>query len=144
MPKSKKPRRKPQGRHGNREVVVLPSILRIGGVVETLLKLIPHQALCALVDGEHGEVPFNTLAVRLNMTYLMLTELFDNPDEVEGVAQGLRALKAMRDRLPYPSPSPEERAAVGWALVVADEVQMKTTRREQDAAILKAAKLVSD
>ena len=135
MPKSAKPRKKYRQRYAEG---TLPITIRHSSSAETGLQLVPHTELDKLRDGTADQYTVNTLAFRLNFGYVMAGEVFDTPEARAITERGLaaiRSVKARFERLGKYGTTGEEFIALGDALNVTNEMQLKATRREQRDAV---------
>lgn len=135
MPKSAKPRKPYRPRYAPG---TLPVTIRHSASADTALQLVPHTDLEKLRDGTADEYTINTLAFRINWGYVMAGEVFDAPEAREITERGLaaiRSVKARFERLGKYGTTGEEFAALGDALNVTNDMQLKATRREQRDAV---------
>lgn len=118
--------------------MTIPAMFRYSQQEETALQLVPHSELDKFRHGLGDEVAWNTLAFRLNWGYVMADEFGDEPRAV--MVEGLNAIRAIRERnerLQKWGCTGDEFFAIGEALNLTDEMQQKTTRKEQLDAIRK-------
>ncbi len=116
----------------------IPSVIRYGSKEELNLQMVPHDELEKLRTGDADEFTFNTLAFRLNWGYVMAGDLF--PDVLDVMESGLAAVRSVRVRNEATQrwgAAGDEFFAIGDALNMTDEMQKKTTRKEQLDAIRK-------
>lgn len=135
MPKSAKPRKQYRRRYAEG---TLPITIRHSRSADTALQLVPHSELDKLRDGTADEYTFNTLAFRIDWGYVMAGEVFDTPEARAITERGLaamRSVKARFERLGKYGTTGEEFAALGDALNVTNDMQLRATRREQLEAI---------
>jgi hypothetical protein len=119
---------------------ILPITIRFSSDDARHLKMEPHTALEQMAEGLGDGDSFNTILLRLNTGKILAERIF-NDDAVLVMCAGLVAMievNARHCRMEKWGISPDEREAVGEALVLADDIQDGTTRREQ----LKAMKYV--
>lgn len=135
MPRSTKPRKKYRPRYAEG---TLPITIRHSRAADTALQLVPHSELEKLRDGTADEVTVNTLAFRLDWGYVMAGEVFDTPEARTITERGLAAMKSVKarfKRLGKYGTTGDEFAAMGEALNVTNDMQLKATRREQLEAV---------
>lgn len=142
MPASKKPRKqyRPKVPAGFTQ---LPATFRYSTENETKLQLIPHAELEKFRRGLADESSWHTLACRLNWGYVM-SEDFNEPEAMATMERGLEALRAVQDRhqrLGRWGTAGDEFAHIGDALNMTDEMQKRTTRKEQHIALSKVLKI---
>lgn len=135
MPSNKKPRKpyRPKYVEGT-----LPITIRHSQSADTGLQLVPHTELDKLRDGTADKYTVNTLAFRLNWGYVMAGEVFDTPEARAITERGLAAIRSVKDRfnrLGKYGANGEEFAAMGDALNITNDMQLKATRREQRDAV---------
>jgi hypothetical protein len=138
MPGNKKPRKayKPKTPAG---FMRLPSTIRYSQANETQLQLVPHAELEKFRRGLADEYAWNTLAFRLNWGYVMADDFMEAEARAvmeQGLA-AIRSVKARHERLGQWGMAGEEFTQVGDALNLTDQMQQRTTRKEQHAAIEK-------
>jgi hypothetical protein len=138
MPGNKKPRKayKPKTPAG---FMRLPSTIRYSQANETQLQLVPHAELEKFRRGLADEYSWNTLAFRLNWGYVMADDFMEAEARAvmeQGLA-AIRSVKARHERLGQWGMAGEEFTQVGDALNLTDQMQQRTTRKEQHAAIEK-------
>jgi hypothetical protein len=138
MPGTKKPRKayKPRTPAG---FMRLPSTIRYSQSNETQLQLVPHAELEKFRRGLADEYSWNTLAFRLNWGFVMADDFMEAEARAvmeQGLA-AIRSVKARHERLGQWGMAGEEFTQVGDALNLTDQMQQRTTRKEQHAAIEK-------
>ena len=136
MPVSKKPRKRYRPMTGD-GFIKIPAVIRYRQQEETALQLVPHSELDKFRRGLADETTYHTLAFRLNWGYVMAGEFFDALAQ-EAMARGLDAIRSVRERherLGKWGTTGPEFEAMGYALNLTDEMQQKTTRKEQLHAI---------
>lgn len=131
MAKNKKPRKvyRPKFEQG-----AMPVTFRHNTEADTLLKLIPQDELDKLRNGTADEYTVNTLAFRLNIGYVMAGEKFEGGEVRAMLEAALDALRGVKERFKRAGTygcSQTEFQAIGDGLNLTDEMQEKTTRREQ-------------
>jgi hypothetical protein len=137
MPANKKPRKKYRPKFPPGQIV-LPKTMRYSSANELMLKLVPHQELERLRDGTADEGTWHTLTVRLDWGLFMAIDHFEDDVAKATIKEALEALLAIKDRnakLAKWGATGQEFHAIGMALNVTDEMQARTTRREQDESL---------
>lgn len=137
MPANKKPRKKYRPKFSPGQIV-LPKNIRYSQSNELMLQLIPHQELERLRDGTADEGTWHTLTMRLDWGLFMAIDHFEDDVAKTAIREGLEALLSIKDRnakLSKWGASGSEFKAIGLALNLTDEMQSKTTRREQDDSL---------
>lgn len=131
MPSNKKPRKKYRPKYAQGQI---PVTIRHNDEDDYYLRVIPHQELESLRNGQADEVSINTLTVRLNWAYVMAGEVFDNPEALVITEKGLAAIRAVIERFKRVGKcgaTGQEFHDIGESLSLADEMQKSATRREQ-------------
>lgn len=116
----------------------IPSTIRYMPENETALQLIPHTELEKLRDGTADQYTVNTLAFRLNWGYVMAGEHFDTPEARTALEAALGAIRSVKERLARVGKygcTAVEFQQIGDGLNLTDEMQKKTTRKEQNEAL---------
>jgi hypothetical protein len=137
MPANKKPRKKYRPKFPPGQIV-LPKTMRYSSANELMLKLVPHQELERLRDGTADEGTWHTLTMRLDWGLFMAIDHFEDDVAKTAIREGLEALLSIKDRnakLAKWGASGSEFKAIGLALNLTDEMQSRTTRREQDDSL---------
>lgn len=137
MAKNKKPAKKYRPKHPQGQVV-LPKTIRFGQREENLLMLVPHQELERFREGDADEHTWHTITMRLDWGCFLSIDHFDNIEINDQIRDALDAMVAIKDRhkrLGKWGTSGEEFFKIGEALNLVDEMQRKTTRREQEASL---------
>ena len=119
-------------------VRALPKIFRHDKESEVALQLIPHQELEKFKTGEADEYTWNTVCFRLNWGYVMSGDHFDSAEARELMEKSLAAIKSVKDRHDRTSKwgtTGEEFNIIGQALNLTDDMQLNTTRRQQDESL---------
>jgi hypothetical protein len=119
-------------------VRALPKIFRHDKESEVALQLIPHQELEKFKTGEADEYTWNTVCFRLNWGYVMSGDHFDSVEARELMEQSLAAIKSVKDRHERTGKwgtTGEEFNIIGQALNLTDDMQLNTTRRQQDESL---------
>ncbi len=119
-------------------VRALPKIFRHDKESEVALQLIPHQELEKFKTGEADEYTWNTVCFRLNWGYVMSGDHFDSVEARELMEQSLKAIRSVKDRHERTSKwgtTGEEFNIIGQALNLTDDMQMNTTRRQQEDSL---------
>lgn len=117
---------------------------RFNAKTERDLQLIPHAELEKFRHGAADEVSINTLAFRMNLGYVMSTDLFDSEAVTKAMTVGLNALESVMQRHSSTGKigaTGEEFYLIGEALNFTDEMQKQSTRRELEKCMLKVVKL---
>ena len=116
----------------------MPKTMRYSSANELMLQLIPHQELEKLRDGTADESTWHTLTMRLDWGLFMAIDHFEDDVAKKSIREGLEALLAIKDRnakLSKWGATGQEFHAIGLALNLTDEMQSRTTRREQDESL---------
>jgi hypothetical protein len=119
-------------------VPALPKIFRHNKESDIALQLVPHQELEKFKTGEADPVTWNTVCFRLNWGYVMSGDHFDSVEARELMEQSLKAIRSVKDRHDRTSKwgtTGEEFNIIGQALNLTDEMQMNTTRRQQEDSL---------
>lgn len=119
-------------------VPALPKIFRHNKESDIALQLIPHQELEKFKTGEADEYTWNTVCFRLNWGYVMSGDHFDSVEARELMEQSLKAIRSVKDRQERTGKwgtTGEEFNIIGQALVLTDDMQLNTTRRQQDDSL---------
>lgn len=114
----------------------LPINMRFSCDVETKLQLIPHDSLANFKAGRQTEPDWHTLAARCNLGSTLARDHFEEATQtmnaaIEALASSWQRFK----RLGRMGMTGEEYNAVATALVLTDDMQKLSTRRELDAAM---------
>jgi len=115
----------------------LPVVLRFNAEIERGLQLIPHAELLKLKSGEADEQTWHTLICRLNVG-VTVAKNRGIPEAMQCARNGLDALLAVRERHNKTGAwgaSGDELNAIGEALVLTDDLQTTSTRRELRTAV---------
>ncbi len=102
------------------------------------LQLVPHQELEKFKTGEADEITWNSVCFRLNWGYVMSGDHFDSVEARELMEQSLKAIRSVKDRHERTSKwgtTGEEFNIIGQALNLTDDMQMNTTRRQQEDSL---------
>jgi hypothetical protein len=116
----------------------LPKIFRHDKESEIALQLVPHQELEKFKTGEADEYTWNTVCFRLNWGYVMSGDHFDSVEARELMEKSLAAIKSVKarhERTGKWGTTGEEFNIIGQALVLTDDMQLNTTRRQQDDSL---------
>jgi hypothetical protein len=119
-------------------VLALPKIFRHSKEAEVDLQFIPHMELQKFKTGDADEYTWNTVCFRLNWGYVMSGDHFDSVEARELMEQSLAAIKSVKarhERTNKWGTSGEEFNVIGQALNLTDEMQLNTTRRQQDESL---------
>lgn len=117
---------------------VLPKMFRHNKQAEVDLQFIPHMELEKFKTGDADEYTWNTVCFRLNWGYVMSGDHFDSVEARELMEKSLAAIKSVKDRHDRTSKwgtTGEEFNIIGQALNLTDEMQLNTTRRQQDESL---------
>jgi hypothetical protein len=129
-------RRKP-GRPA-RETGALPVTFRHSGSADLNLQLIPHAHLSKILAGEGDGECWHTVVFRLNCGCAIANKSFahlpEAQDEMERALAAICEVGKRYKRTGKIGCTGDEFKAIGAGLNLADELQAKTTRREQRAA----------
>lgn len=134
MSRQKKPRNKAH----RPSAPCIPMIIRFDSEDERTLQLIPHTALAALKAGNATESDWHTLACRLNVGITMARTLFGQ-DVAMIMATALASVCDVRDRwkrVGKYGANAQEIKEIGAGLVLADDMQRSSTRREMRDALV--------
>ncbi len=119
-------------------VPALPKIFRHNKESDIALQLVPHQELEKFKTGEADEITWNTVCFRLNWGYVMSGDHFDSVEARELMKQSLKAIRSVKDRHDRTGKwgtTGEEFNIIGQALNLTDDMQMNTTRRQQEDSL---------
>ncbi len=119
-------------------VPALPKIFRHNKESDIALQLVPHQELEKFKTGEADEITWNTVCFRLNWGYVMSGDHFDSVEARELMKQSLKAIRSVKDRHDRTGKwgtTGEEFNIIGQALNLTDDMQMNTTRRQQENSL---------
>ena len=119
-------------------VPALPKIFRHSKESDTALQLVPHQELEKFKSGDADEYTWNTVCFRLNWGYVMSGDHFDSVEARELMEQALAAIRSVKTRHERTSKwgtTGEEFNIIGHALNLTDDMQMNTTRRQQEDSL---------
>ncbi len=119
-------------------VPALPKIFRHNKESDIALQLVPHQELEKFKTGEADEITWNTVCFRLNWGYVMSGDHFDSVEARELMEQSLKAIRSVKDRHDRTGKwgtTGEEFNIIGQALNLTDDMQMNTTRRQQEDSL---------
>lgn len=119
-------------------VAVLPKMFRHSKNADITLQLVPHQELEKFKTGEADEFTWNTVCFRLNWGYVMSGDHFDSVEARELMEQSLKAIRSVKTRHESTGKwgtTGNEFNIIGQALNLTDEMQMNTTRKQQDESL---------
>lgn len=135
MPTSHRPRRT----YRQRELRV-PVLLRFSESDGRKLKLVPHESLIAIREGRGQEIDWYQLECRLKWGVMLsrFPEYQGVQPDFDAALDALRSLKARAERLRRWVATGDELRAIGEALVVCDEMQDGTTRKELRSTLQQA------
>lgn len=127
MPKNARPRK----RHVARAGPSLPILYRFDAATDRDLKLDPHLALTALVNGAADSWHFNALAARCGVAWVQAADRWkdDLPDHAAAQA-ALRSVRERRDRTGKLGATGDEFRAIGRSISLADDYQGASTRKQ--------------
>jgi hypothetical protein len=117
---------------------VLAKIFRHNKEAEVDLQFIPHMELQKFKTGDADEYTWNTVCFRLNWGYVMSGDHFDSVEARELMEQSLAAIKSVKarhERTNKWGTTGEEFNVIGQALNLTDEMQLNTTRRQQEDSL---------
>ncbi len=117
---------------------VLPKMFRHSKEADINLQLVPHQELEKFKTGEADEYTWNTVCFRLNWGYVMSGDHFDSVEARELMERSLGAIRSVKTRHEKTGrwgTTGEEFNIIGQALVLTDDMQMNTTRKQQDQSL---------
>ena len=117
---------------------VLPKMFRHSKEADIDLQLVPHQELEKFKTGEADEYTWNTVCFRLNWGYVMSGDHFDSVEARELMERSLAAIRSVKTRHEKTGrwgTTGEEFNIIGQALVLTDDMQMNTTRKQQDQSL---------
>ena len=117
---------------------VLPKMFRHSREADIDLQLVPHQELEKFKTGEADEYTWNTVCFRLNWGYVMSGDHFDSVEARELMERSLAAIRSVKTRHEKTGrwgTTGEEFNIIGQALVLTDDMQMNTTRKQQDQSL---------
>ncbi len=102
------------------------------------LQLVPHQELEKFKTGEADEITWNTVCFRLNWGYVMSGDHFDSVEARELMEQSLKAIRSVKTRHEKTGrwgTTGDEFNIIGQALNLTDDMQINTTRRQQEDSL---------
>ena len=129
-----KPKRNKKYRPGAYSV---PITIRHGADDDRVLMLVPHTCLDDLKRGSQDNTNWNTITARLNVS-LVISKALCIPDVQTSILNALDAICDVRgrfDRVGRWGVNEEEEKLIGAGLVLADDIQKQSTRREMRDAI---------
>ena len=129
---------KKRSKYRPKPVLALPKIFRHSKEAEVDLQFIPHMELQKFKTGDADEYTWNTVCFRLNWGYVMSGDHFDSVEARELMEQSLAAIKSVKarhERTNKWGTSGEEFNVIGQALNLTDEMQLNTTRRQQEDSL---------
>jgi hypothetical protein len=132
MARNKKPRKRHIAKPHQ-----LPVTIRFNADDERTLQLVPHQELALLMAGDGTEQSWHTITCRLNIG-MTLARIRDTGEEIVTMAQALDAVCDVSDRFKRIGKwgaSGEEAKLIGAGLVLTDDMQLDSTRREMRDAM---------
>lgn len=134
MAKNKKPKKK----YTPRFVPTVPMHFRFDSDSEMKLRVIPHELLEKFRNGTADEPDWHALAARLNLGNTLAYTQFEGQEEKTAMDEALMALASVWDRhsrLGKWGTSVDEFARMGFGLNLTDDMQIRCTRIELDAAM---------
>ena len=114
----------------------IPICFRFNGDDERKLQLVPHQELAKLISGDGDASSWHTLTARLNIGLVLASANF--PDAAQTMAAALNSICDVRERFQRVGKygvSGDEARMIGAGLVLTDEMQLASTRRQMRDAI---------
>ena len=102
------------------------------------LQLIPHSELEKFKTGDADEFTWNTICFRLNWGYVMSGDHFDSVEArimMEASLAAISLIKQRHERTGKWGTTGKEFNVIGQALNLTDDMQMNTTRRQQDQSL---------
>lgn len=129
---------KKRSKYRPKPVAVLPRIFRHSKEADIDLQLVPHQELEKFKTGEADEYTWNTVCFRLNWGYVMSGDHFDSIEARELMESSLAAIKSVKTRHEKTGrwgTTGEEFNIIGQALNLTDDMQINTTRKQQDESL---------
>lgn len=138
MPTSKKPRKKYKKQPKLFTNSGLPSVFGYSDSAERALMIIPHQELERLRTGTADESTWHTVTMRLNWGFFLACDHFCEDEPRQLMLDALNFMRSIEDRhnrLGKWGVSGDELLTIGRALNVIDEMQINTTRREQERSL---------
>lgn len=118
------------------KIVGMPVTIRFSNDDSNTLKNLPHADLFKLRNQINDESAIHCIIVRLNQASVLVNGLF--ADGAEIIAEGLRGIAEVKRRyelMGRVGMSDNEYESIRVALNLADQIQDKTTRREQRDAL---------
>ena len=129
---------RPKKKYKQKRVFGLPKVFRHDSSADMSLQLIPHAELEKFKTGDADEFTWNTVCFRLNWGYVMSGDHFDSEDARALMESSLAAIRSVNERHQRTGrwgTTGEEFNIIGQALNLTDEMQMATTRRQQDESL---------
>ena len=117
---------------------VLPINIRFSKEAEVNLCLVPQAELTKFREGIADEVSINTLAMRLNLGYVLAGEYFVEGEAratMENALEALRSVKARKEQTGKIGANGEEYPRMADGLNLTDQMQESCTRAELDKAL---------
>ena len=114
----------------------IPMTIRFNGEDERKLQLVPHQELAKLIAGDGDATSWHTITARLNTGLVLASAHF--PDAAQTMAAALNAICDVRERFQRVGKygvSGDEARMIGAGLVITDEMQLASTRRQMRDAV---------
>ena len=134
MSRNAKPKKKYKPKFG----IGLSKMFRHSKQADVFLQLIPHSELEKFKTGDADEVTWNTVCFRLNWGYVMAGDHFDSVEAVilmEASLAAVRLIKERHEKTGKWGTTGKEFNVIGQALNLTDDMQMETTRRQQDQSL---------
>lgn len=135
---------KPKKKYKPKPELVLPKIFRHSKQADLSLQLIPHSELEKFKTGDADEGTWHTVCFRLNWGYVMAGDHFDSVEAVILMEASLAAVRLIKERHQKTGKwgtTGKEFNVIGQALNLTDDMQMETTRRQQDQSLETLLKL---
>lgn len=123
----------PKKKRTQRPALVNPIMFGISDEHTRMLKLVPHAELTKLQSGVAGEESWHTITCRLNLGMVLARRNQFGVDLTIPIGHALNAMVAIQERHTTKGKwgvTGDELRHVGHGLVLTDEMQDATTRRE--------------
>lgn len=135
---------RPKKKYKPKPVLALPKTIRHNAQADLALQLIPHSELEKFKTGDADEGTWHTVCFRLNWGYVMAGDHFDSVEAVILMEASLAAVRLIKERHQKTGKwgtTGKEFNVIGQALNLTDDMQMETTRRQQDQSLETLLKL---
>lgn len=123
--------KKPRKQHRQKPCQI-PVTIRFGADDERTLQLVPHQELALMTSGAGTAQSWHTITSRLNIGLQLAINLYTDAEQ-KTMARALDAICDVRERhkrIGKYGTSGDEARLIGAGLVLTDEMQKASTRRE--------------